>query len=111
MSKTTKTLIGICAGLLVVLVALGAFFFLGMNKQEVPETAPTTEAVTEATTEATTEAPLPETSEELLPVEEEEPASKGWIGLVIMASVALMLVLGGVVFGSKKRRHGKFSKR
>ena len=74
-------------------------------------TTEVTTEVTEAATEATTEAPLPETSEELLPVEEEEPASKGWIGLVIMASVALMLVLGGVVFGSKKRRHGKFSKR
>ena len=77
-------------------------------------TEATTEAtteVTEATTEATTEAPLPETSEELLPVEEEEPESKGWIGLVIVASVALLLVLGGLIFGGKKRNRGKFSKR
>lgn len=74
-------------------------------------TEATTEMTTEATTEATTEESLPETSEELLPVEEEAPASKGWIGLVIVASVALLLVLGGGVFGSKKGGRGKFSKR
>lgn len=76
-------------------------------------TEATTEVTTEATTEAieTTEVPLPETSEELLPVEEEKPESKAWIGLVIMGSVALLLVLGGVAFGGKKGKRGKFSKR
>ena len=74
----------------------------------------TTEAATEATLEATEEATeenLPETSEELLPVVEEEPESKSWIGLVIIGTVAVLLILGGLVFGGKKNRSGKFSKR
>ena len=78
MSKTTKTLIAICAVLLVVLVALGAFFFLGQKDQEVPETAPSTEAVTEATEEVTeevteeaTEEVTEEPTEEMTESEEE----------------------------------------
>ena len=84
-------------------------------------TEETTEMTTEATAEATTEAtdgaletseePLPETSEELLPAETEKSASKGWIGLVIMGSVLALLVLGGVVFGGKTNKSGRFSKR
>ena len=77
-------------------------------------TEATTEATTEVTTEATTETTeesLPETSEELAPVVEEKPESKGWIGLVIMGSVILLLVLGGLIFGGKKNRGGKFSRR
>ena len=54
---------------------------------------------------------LPETSEELAPVEVEKPESKAWIGLVIIGFVAVLLILGGVLFGGKKRGHGKFSKR
>ena len=82
----------------------------------VETTVETTEAVIEATTEMTTEATnedqeeIPETSEETLPAPVEETDNKGWIGLVIMASVALLLVLGGVIFGSKKRSRVKFSK-
>ena len=72
--------------------------------------ATTTEATTEATTE-TTEESLPETSEELAPVVEEKPESKGWIGLVIVAGVLAMLCLGGLAFGSKNRKKGKFSRR
>ena len=74
----------------------------------------TTEAVTENTTEATTEeteVTVPETSEEQAPVEPEKPESKAWIGLVIIGSVAVLLILGGLVFGGKKHGRGKFSKR
>ena len=82
----------------------------------------TTEAVTEETTEATVETATveiteaveesqPETSEELLPAEVEKPASKSWIGLVIVGSVAVLLILGGLIFGGKKNKSGKFSRR
>ena len=91
----------------------------------VETTVETTEAVTEETTEATTEATTEPTTEatevleesmieiieETAPVVEEKPESKAWIGLVIMGSVLVLLALGGIVFGGKKRRHGKFSKR
>ena len=84
------------------------------------ETAVETEEVTEAPTEMTTEATtMPttapteesqaETIEELLPVQEE--GKKGWIGLVIVAGVLAMLCLGGLAFGSKNRKKGKFSRR
>ena len=73
----------------------------------------TTELVTEMTTEATTEIveEIPETSEETLPAVVEEEDQKGWIGLVIVGSVVVLLILGGLVFGGKKYRRGKFSKR
>ena len=90
--------------------------------EPVVETAVATEEVTEATVEVVTEAATeaaaeateesqPETIEELLPVEEEEPENKGWIGLAIVGGVVLLLILGGLVFGGKKNRHGKFSRR
>ena len=90
--------------------------------EPVVETAVATEEVTEATMEVVTEAATeaaaeateesqPETIEELLPVEEEEPENKGWIGLAIVGGVVLLLILGGLVFGGKKNRHGKFSRR
>ena len=81
------------------------------------ETEAVTEPVTEATTEAATEAatiptgePQTEPIEELLPVQEEED-SKGWIGLVIVAAVLALLGLGGLAFGKKKHKKGKFSRR
>lgn len=77
-------------------------------------TEETTEVTTEATTEATieaTEESQPETSEETLPAPAEEPESKGWIGLVIMGGVVVLLILGGLIFGGKKNKSGKFSKR
>ena len=83
----------------------------------VETTVETTEAVTEATTEMTTEATteaveeIPETSEETLPAVAEEEDQKGWIGLVIVGSVVVLLILGGLIFGGKKNRRGKFSKR
>lgn len=56
MSKTTKTLITVCAVLLLVLVAVvGVFLVMSNNDQEVPDTAPTTEAATEASTETSPE--------------------------------------------------------
>ena len=80
------------------------------------ETEEATEAPTEMTTEATTmpttaptEESQAETIEELLPVQEE--GQKGWIGLVIVAGVLAMLCLGGLAFGSKNRKKGKFSRR
>ena len=83
----------------------------------VETTVETTEAVIEATTEMTTEATnedqeeIPETSEETLPAPVEETDNKGWIGLVIVGAVVVFLILGGLVFGGKKNRSGKFSKR
>ena len=80
------------------------------------ETEEVTEAPTEMTTEATTEpTTIPteesqaETIEELLPVQDED--QKGWIGLVIVAGVLAILCLGGLAFGKKNRRSGKFSRR
>ena len=80
------------------------------------ETEEATEATVEMTTEATTEpTAIPteesqaETIEELLPVQDED--QKGWIGLVIVAGVLAILCLGGLAFGKKNRRSGKFSRR
>ena len=83
-----------------------------VDTEEVTEatTEVTTEATTEAATEATEESQL-ETIEELLPVEEKEPESKGWSGLVIVGAVVFFLILGGLIFGGKKNKSGKFSRR
>ena len=73
-----------------------------------------TEAATEATAEVTTEATeetQTETIEETLPAVVEKPENKGWIGLVIVGAVVVFLILGGLVFGGKKSRSGKFGKR
>ena len=43
--------------------------------------------------------------------EEEEEGSKGWIGLVIVACVVFLLVLGGLTFGKKTSKKGRFSRR
>ena len=74
------------------------------------DTAPV-EDITEAATEATEES-QPETSGETAPVTDSEPesGSKAWIGLVIVGTVIMLLVLGGVAFGGRKAG-GKFSKR
>ena len=92
--------------------------------EPVVETTVETEEVTEATTEVTTEPTTepttipteesqPETIEELLPPQaaEEEEGSKGWIGLVIVGGVVFLLALGGLAFGKKKSKKGKFSRR
>ena len=89
----------------------------------VETTQETTEAATAATTEAATEAvtvpatqaaeeTLPEATDETAPAEEPEPPAggKGWIGLVIVGGVLALLALGGLAFGGKKHRSGKFSK-
>ena len=76
-----------------------------------PETEPTTQATTEPTTEATemTEEP---TEEETLPteeVEETEPEEKGflagksWIGIVIIAGLLTLLIIGALIVRSSGR--------
>ena len=64
MSKTTKALLIAACILLVVLIAMAAYLFLGKGAPAAPvETAPTTEAATEAPTEAVTEATTEATTE------------------------------------------------
>ena len=84
-------------------------------EEEIEEfTEEITEATTEATTEPveeTTEESQPETIEETLAEEPEEEGSKSWIGLVIVGGVVVLLVLGGLAFGKKKSKKGRFSRR
>lgn len=69
-----------------------------------------TEAPTQETTEATEEEtePTTEATEETEPVDPETLAGKSWIGVVIVAGVLTLLVVGALIFRASSRG-GKYS--
>lgn len=97
-----------------------------MEPTTAPTTVPETEPTTEPTTVPTTQAPTEETAapETTVAVTEapEEPQemdamqeaakkveNKGWIGLVLIAGVFTLLIIGAMIFRSSSRKGGKYS--
>ncbi len=72
---------------------------------QAPTEAETVPEVTQTPTQAPTEAPEPTEPEQ----EPEKQRSRSWIGLVIIAVVALVFVLGGMIFGGGRKR-GRYSR-
>lgn len=72
----------------------------------VPPTVAPTEMPTETPTAAPTEAP-----EETLPVPEEKPESKSWIGLIIIGAVGGFLLLGTIATVVSNSRRGRYSQK